>query len=250
MDTIVLAASLFGVGVLTILLPCILPLLPIVLGVSVAGSSKLRPLFTVFGMVTGFVVFNFILFLLLQSFPILASQIQLLTFYALLLFGIGFLTNERFQQMIIVVVGGVLLMRDQNLGFLIVSLIFGVIAMYVGGFVASWLQQFGSNIQSDVRSTLGSENPITALIIGLTLGLVWVPCAGPALAFVLTLVRNEPGVRAFILMLIYALGAGLPLNRFPEPCSSLWRLRSSTIGSFLRRRTSPTTPHTEDLHWI
>ena len=41
--------TLFAAGVLTILLPCILPLVPIVLGVSLSGRRKLRPLVTVAG---------------------------------------------------------------------------------------------------------------------------------------------------------------------------------------------------------
>jgi len=43
------------------------------------------------------------------------------------------------------------------------------------------------------------------------LGLVWVPCAGPALGFALTLVRDQPGLRAFLALAAYALGAALPL---------------------------------------
>jgi cytochrome c biogenesis protein CcdA len=46
--------TLFAAGVLTILLPCILPLVPIVLGVSLAGKRKVRPLVTVAGMVASF----------------------------------------------------------------------------------------------------------------------------------------------------------------------------------------------------
>jgi cytochrome c biogenesis protein CcdA/thiol-disulfide isomerase/thioredoxin len=211
MHTLSLALALFTAGILTILLPCILPLIPIVLGVSVAGRSKLRPLYITLGMVTGFVVFNFVIFLVLRSFPQIAEDIRQLTFYALLLFGIGFLIHDKRIQIGLAVVGGFLLLMDQSMAFLIGSLVFGVIAMFVGGMIATRIQQFGTVIQTDVRGSLGDENPITALIMGLTLGLVWVPCAGPALAFALTLVRQEPGIRAFVLLLVYAFGAGLPL---------------------------------------
>jgi cytochrome c biogenesis protein CcdA/thiol-disulfide isomerase/thioredoxin len=211
MHTVSLAFTLFTAGVLTILLPCILPLVPIVVGVSVAGKSKLRPLLTVLGMVTGFVVFNFAIFLLLRSFPSVATIIRDLTFYALFLFGVGFVLHDRTTQLVLAVIGGVLLMMNQSVPVLFGSIIFGIIAVLVGGIVANRIQQFGTVIQTDVRSTLGNENSLTALIMGLTLGLVWVPCAGPALAFALTLVREEPGVRAFVLLLIYAIGAGLPL---------------------------------------
>lgn len=38
-----LVITLFTAGLLTILLPCILPLVPIVLGVSIADKNKWRP---------------------------------------------------------------------------------------------------------------------------------------------------------------------------------------------------------------
>lgn len=211
METLSIAFTLFVAGALTILLPCILPLVPIVLGVSVAGRSKLRPLLIVLGMVTGFVVFNFAIFLLLRSFPEIAGAIRELTFYILLLFGIGFVIHDRKIQIVLAILGGVLLMMDQTVPFLLGSIIFGIIAMLVGGKVANRIQQLGTTIQTDVRGALGNDNLLSAFVIGLTLGLVWVPCAGPALAFALTLVREEPGIRAFILLLIYAIGAGLPL---------------------------------------
>src|SRR5438477_1837610 len=129
METLSIAFTLFTAGVLTILLPCILPLVPIVLGVSVAGRSRLRPLFITLGMVTGFVVFNFVIFLLLRSFPEVANGIRELTFFALLLFGIGFLIHDRKIQIGLTIIGGFLLMMDQSMPFLIGSLIFGVIAM-------------------------------------------------------------------------------------------------------------------------
>ena len=52
---------------------------------------------------------------------------------------------------------------------------------------------------------------MTAFVVGLTIGLVWAPCAGPALAFVFTLIREEPGLRAFFLLLAYAAGSAVPL---------------------------------------
>jgi len=60
---------LFGAGVLTILLPCILPLVPIVLGTSIAGKSKLRPLMVILGMLLSFVIFTFLLTVVFKSIP-------------------------------------------------------------------------------------------------------------------------------------------------------------------------------------
>src|SRR3954463_14511875 len=44
----------FAAGVLTIAAPCILPMLPILLGASVGQTSRLRPLFITLGFVLAF----------------------------------------------------------------------------------------------------------------------------------------------------------------------------------------------------
>lgn len=48
--------------------------------------------------------------------------------------------------------------------------------------------------------------------IGVTLGIIWTPCAGPVLGSILTLIATSKEIsKAVILMLAYALGAGLPM---------------------------------------
>ncbi len=87
----------------------------------------------------------------------------------------------------------------------------GVVAVILGGRVAARIQQVGSSVQHGASAGLGGESLLTALIVGLTLGLVWVPCAGPALGFALALVRDQPGPRALAALTAYALGAAAPL---------------------------------------
>jgi len=77
--------------------------------------------------------------------------------------------------------------------------------------VAARIQQVGAQVQRGAATGLGRESLLSAFVVGLTLGLVWVPCAGPALGFALTLVRDEPGARAFLALTAYAVGAALPL---------------------------------------
>jgi len=93
----------------------------------------------------------------------------------------------------------------------IVAAILGSIAMHVGGRVASWLQNVGSKVQQQTQDNIGSDNPLGAFVMGTTLGLVWVPCAGPALSFVFTLLRDHPGIEALILLSAYGLGTAIPL---------------------------------------
>ena len=200
---------LFGAGVLTILLPCILPLVPIVLGTSIAGRSTLRPLFVILGMLISFVIFTFLLTVVLAQFPLAANYIRIGTYYVLLLFGAGFITANKAVHYAVAVLGAVFFWPD--VPAVITAAILGCIAMHVGGKCASWLQNVGASVQQSTQGSLGADNPLGALIMGLTLGLVWVPCAGPALSFVFTLLRERPGIEAIILLAAYGIGTALPL---------------------------------------
>lgn len=202
--------TLFAAGMLTILLPCILPLIPVVLGVSIAGRHRLRPLVTILGMLVSFVGFTFLLQVVLSSFVELADIIRISTYYILLLFGICFLTENRLIQIVVAILGGFFFW---NYGWVAITIAetAGVLAVEIGGRIASRIQQLGADAQEAARTGLGSESLATAFIVGLTLGLVWVPCAGPALGFALTLVRDEPGAKALLALLAYGTGTALPL---------------------------------------
>src|SRR3990167_4626868 len=201
--------TLFVAGLLTILLPCILPLIPIVVVVSVAGKNKWRPLFTILGMLVSFVGFTFLLFVVLSQFVTLADYIRITTYYILFLFGLGFLTHNRYAHLIGAVIGAMFFYEGWIA--ILIAQTFGAIAMELGGKIATKIQQFGTNVQQKAVGEFGSDTPVTAFIIGLTLGLVWVPCAGPALGFAFTLVREEPGLRAAAALASYGLGTALPL---------------------------------------
>ncbi len=204
-----LFVTLFLAGVLTIFLPCILPLVPIMLGVSMAGRSRWRPLVTAGGMVVGFLGITFFLQIVLMQFVTAASLIQTATFDILVLFGAGFLTDRRWLQWLLGLLGAWFFVAD---GWAVAVVVLGlnIALLESGGVIAAWLQQFGANVQDGVRKTQG-DNLVTAFCVGLTLGLVWVPCAGPALGFALALVRDQPGVWAFFALAAYAVGAAVPL---------------------------------------
>ena len=201
---------LFIAGVLTILLPCILPLLPIVLGVSIAGRSPWRPLLTVLGMVVSFVGFTFFLHVVLSQFVEVADYLRIGTYQILLLFGLGFALHRRDAQLLFAALSG-LFFWSKGIPSVLVAVVIGILAMELGGRVAGLIQQLGANIQGKVRGELGVDTPATAFFVGLTMGLVWVPCAGPALGFALALIREQPGLQAFLLLSAYALGTAFPL---------------------------------------
>lgn len=208
-----LALILFASGFLTILLPCILPLLPIVLGASIVDRNRWRPLLIIGGMLVSFVGITFLLQVALRQFSgvtELADYIRIGTYGVLLLFGLGFLTENRMVQYSGAALAG-LFFVVKGWPAVVAAASIGVVAMMIGGNVASKLQQCGSDIQTTTRASFGLQSALTAFVIGLTMGLVWVPCAGPALGFALGLVRDKPGLQAFLLLSCYGLGASAPL---------------------------------------
>jgi len=132
------------------------------------------------------------------------------TYLILLLFGLGFVTHNKHIWNAGAVIGGFFFL-DAGLIAVLIAILSGLVAMQIGGKVAVKLQSLGTDIQHKAQEELGQDNPLTAFIIGLTLGLVWVPCAGPALSFAFTLVREQPGLEALLSLLAYGLGTAIPL---------------------------------------
>jgi cytochrome c biogenesis protein CcdA len=163
----------------------------------------------VLGMLFSFIIFTFLLNVVLAQFPVAANYIRIATYYILLLFGAAFITQNIWLHYSAAVLGAFFFLPEMSA--VLVAVILGSIAMHVGGSVASWLQNVGSNVQQQTHTSIGSDNPLGAFVMGLTMGLVWVPCAGPALGFVFTLIRERPGLEAFILLLAYGLGTAIPL---------------------------------------
>ncbi len=201
---------LFLAGMITILLPCILPLVPVVVGVSIAGRSRFRPFVTVLGMVISFTLFTFVLLVVLDQFVELADYIRIATYYILLLFGVSFLSGFRVVRLAGAVAGGFFFL-DKGVPAVVIAIMLGIFALEIAGSIANRIQQFGAGAQLTARSEFGNDSLLTAFLVGLTLGLVWVPCAGPALGFALALVREQPGPMALLALFSYALGTAVPL---------------------------------------
>lgn len=161
-------------GVATIASPCVLPVLPLLLGISAEDQQRSRPLFIVLGFVLGFAA----LAVLFGA----SSQVLGLSPDALRL----------------VAAGGMLLA-----GLLMVWPTLGARTMAPFGRLADGAQALGS------RATAG---PWGGLLLGLSLGALWTPCAGPVLAAILALVASQPSPGTTApLLLSYAAGAGLPM---------------------------------------
>src|SRR5512142_20670 len=174
---------LFTAGLLTILLPCILPLVPIVVGATVAEQRRARPLAIAAGMVVSFVASTFLFQSLLQPFVRASELTRTAGEYILVLFGIAFLVERSWLRLALAVAGAVPLFASTGWLPWLVASVAGPVAILMGGRTATRLQQLGSDVGRNTRSWLARDSLLAAFIVGLTLGLVWSPCAGPALGF-------------------------------------------------------------------
>jgi len=162
-------------GVATVLSPCILPILPIVLATS-SGRSRSGPLLIIAGFVVTFAASGLLIGTLAASSGVLQGVIRDGAIGVLLLAGLACFWPRPFE---------VLVMKFQQ-------------------WRASWHPQ---RLQP-----AGATGAFAPLLVGASLGLAWTPCAGPVLASVLSLAATSqaPG-KATALLGVYALGAGLPM---------------------------------------
>lgn len=159
-------------GLVTVLSPCVLPVLPIVLSSS-ASHGKRRPL----GVITGLII-SFSFFTLAIS--------QIVKFLGL---------------------------SAQTLRIVAVSVI-GILGLSM---IIPKLNELVEKALSFIPKMAGGESKegngfVPGFITGLSLGLVWAPCAGPILASVTALAATQQlTFSSGIVVLFYAIGAGIPL---------------------------------------
>jgi len=167
-------ALAFAAGVLTAAAPCILPLLPVLLGASIGQQDQWRPLFLVAGFIMAF-----------SGFAILFGSFSTV---------LG-LSHDTLRKVSVVLLGsfGTLLLWPRPYEWLMVRL--------------SGLLSFAAAIAPRAGS-----GHIGSLVLGLTLGVLWTPCAGPVLGSILTLIATSENLtRAALLLVTYAIGAGMPI---------------------------------------
>jgi cytochrome c-type biogenesis protein len=164
----------FLAGILSILSPCVLPLLPIVLG-SAASEHRYAPVALAAGLALSFVIIG--IFVATIGFAIGLDASVFRAISAVLLIGLGVL-------------------------LLVPSLSAQVAA--AGGPVSNWVEgQFGGFAANGVGGQF---------VLGLILGAVWSPCVGPTLgAASLLAAKGQDLGEVTLTMLAFGLGAGLPL---------------------------------------
>lgn len=161
-------------GLLTVAAPCVLPMLPVVLGASIGQTSRARPLFIALGFASAFSAVALAFGALSQAAGWSQEVLRDAATALLLAFGLLMLWPRPFEWLSIRLSG--LLNRANALGD---------------------------------RAGAGNAG---GFLLGMTLGAVWTPCAGPVLGSILTLVATAPAPgQAALLLACYSAGAALPM---------------------------------------
>ncbi|MEP6907641.1 MAG: cytochrome c biogenesis CcdA family protein [Pseudoxanthomonas sp.] len=164
----------FLAGAASILSPCVLPILPILIA-SALSKHRLGTAALALGLALSFTVVGIFLATLGAS------------------IGLGPETMRKVAAVLMVVFGVVMLSSRLQEGF------------------ARIASRFGSGGQRVLGSIKG-EGPLSQFLIGLLLGLVWSPCVGPTLGAASSLAAQGQHLpQIALLMLVFGLGAGFPL---------------------------------------
>lgn len=168
-------------GVLSLFSPCILPILPVYLGIlSNSSVQNLKAGETKF--INSPLLKNTILFILgiSTTFFILGSSVSVLNYF--------FMSNKK----IILITGGILI------------IIMGI--FYLGFINIPFLQK-----EKKIHVEVKEMKPVTAYVLGFTFSFAWTPCVGPMLSSVLVMASASNDIlTGNALILLYTIGFILP----------------------------------------
>jgi len=154
-----------GAGLASVLSPCVLPVIPIIMA-GAEREDRLRPLIIVAGLAISF-----------MSMGAVSS-----------LFGALLIGKTRYIE----------------IGGSAIIVIMGLMVMFDLSIFKRFYQL------SNIRVT--GEGRIGGLILGLSLGVIWVPCVGPFLSSTLTMVATSGQLATGIILLgFYSLGLAIPM---------------------------------------
>jgi cytochrome c biogenesis protein CcdA len=162
-------------GVLSILSPCILPLLPILISSGSQAGGWRSVIGLPIGMGLSFTCIGIALAYAGHFFGLDSSKLNIISSILLILFGLVLLINTLQQKWIL-------------------------------------LTQKLSSIFSDKANNISSSSFFGQFFIGLLLGIAWTPCIGPTIGAAITLAsKGQQLWHSAIIMLLFAFGATMPV---------------------------------------
>ncbi|MBI3956133.1 cytochrome c biogenesis protein DipZ [Candidatus Gottesmanbacteria bacterium] len=172
-------------GIVTILSPCILPILPIVLTGSVTGGKQ-RPWGVVMGFIASFTFFTLFLSAIVKATNVSADALRTLSVILIAGFGASLLVPA-FQVMMEKILSRITQTLDSR-------------------FRGNDRKEGGNDNKNNHSDFLGG------LLVGTSLGLLWTPCVGPILASIITLAAaSQVTTDTIFITLAYATGTAIPL---------------------------------------
>ena len=190
-------ALAFVAGLVTILNPCVLPLVPILVG-SALGKARIGPLALAGGLVTSFTLFGF----------------------TVIAFGYSLGIDERLVRLmagaLLAVAGVVLLVPPAQ----------AALRSAAAPLASARNQQL---------ERVNADGAIGQYVVGLLLGLVWAPCVGPTLGVAIAAAsQGQDLASAFLIFLTFGLGVATSILAFAYGSRRALGERSQTLRAVAR----------------
>ncbi|MBF0570716.1 MAG: cytochrome c biogenesis protein DipZ [Candidatus Omnitrophica bacterium] len=175
----------FLAGFITILAPCIWPLLPIVFSAS-SGGGKRRSLGITLGVMTSFTIFTLFISFIVKIIPFNPNSLRLIATVIISLLGLSLLLPS------------------------------------LGARLEVFINNLLAPLQSRFKKE--GSGMSAGLVTGFSLGLVWAPCAGPILATIAALSATQSvNIKVVAITLAYVFGLGIPLYVFSSFSAGLFK---------------------------
>jgi cytochrome c biogenesis protein CcdA len=193
----------FIAGMATVITPCVLPILPAVLSGSV--GSRLRPIAIVTGMSITFTLMG-IVFSVLLSLSFFTDYLRWISIFFIIGMG-AVLFDDDINQSYLKISSSITNSARQNMPFL-----------------------------GKVESKAPKEGLLGGLFLGMSLGILWLPCVGPILGSVFAFVAESSASTGGILhgtalLIVYSLGVSVPMLIIAYSGKSI----SSRVTWFVKR---------------
>ena len=165
----------FFAGIITVLSPCILSILPILLATT-TGQQRYKPLGIICGLIISFSCFTLLASSLVQLTGISPDIFRYIAIGMLIFFGLTMLVPP-------------------------------LDAFFTH--ITSWVSRIGTTVE---KSSSVHNDFFNGFIVGIALGLIWTPCAGPVLATITVLAATQGiSMTMFFITIAYSSGAALPM---------------------------------------